>query len=201
MNFIYLHPAEFVNDGGPLLILPRELLNHWDGANTSSDKKLIPKKDKDFPFAGTDYARACAAQNWVAPVEVGKGYGIVMGAEDHIYTARWLRLPDNKGCLVAGCVVGEENSDNLLIEALKESIPEWQRKDNQLSLTEGDLILMHAASPGKTIAEYNEPKKQGIIGIGEGIPFRLSPGNYVVEESFIVLPDGSEYALCRFTGG
>jgi hypothetical protein len=71
MDFISPHSAEFINDGGPLLILPRELLNDWDGCDPPSDKDRFTEGDKAFPFAGTDYARACAAQDWVAPIEIG----------------------------------------------------------------------------------------------------------------------------------
>ncbi len=43
----------FANDGGPLIVLPRDLLGYWKGSEGVSSRD-------DFPF-GPDYARACEA--------------------------------------------------------------------------------------------------------------------------------------------
>ena len=53
----------FANDGGPLIILPRELLEYWEGTDPPSAGRVIETTADDFldEFAGTDYARACAA--------------------------------------------------------------------------------------------------------------------------------------------
>src|SRR4051794_35201939 len=86
--------VRFANDGGPLIILPRELLPSWEGADKPSGRRVITTKADEWlgEFAGTDYARACAAGGWVSTIPVGAGHGIVLGAEDDFQSVRWLRL-------------------------------------------------------------------------------------------------------------
>src|SRR5689334_18390134 len=74
----------FANDGGPLIILSRELLPVWEGSDRPADGRTITTEaDKGLgEFGGTDYARACAAGGWVSTIPVGAGHGIVLGAEE-----------------------------------------------------------------------------------------------------------------------
>src|SRR3954447_25257107 len=85
----------FANDGGPLLVLPVELLPYWEGADEPADGHIIqtPLDDQLGELAGTDYARACASGSVIAMIAVGPGHGIVLGAGGtEAYGVQWLRL-------------------------------------------------------------------------------------------------------------
>src|SRR5687767_149537 len=86
----------FANDGGPLIILPRELLGYWEGSDPPSNGRVIETTADGCleEFAGTDYARACAAGGWISIIPVGPGHGIVLGAEEDFHGVHWLRLPE-----------------------------------------------------------------------------------------------------------
>src|SRR5690348_7654622 len=82
----------FINDGGPLLVLPAELVSSWEGCDPPSPGRIIttPLDDILGDFGGTDYARACAAGGWVATIPVGTGTGVVLGADDQASGVQWL---------------------------------------------------------------------------------------------------------------
>jgi hypothetical protein len=90
----------FANDGGPLIILPRELMRYWYGSDPPPTGTVVTPRDPTFEFAGTDYGRACDAEaaRWFAPIDVGPGTGIVVGVGDEANGVFWIRLPQTPGC-------------------------------------------------------------------------------------------------------
>lgn len=162
----------FLNDGGPLLVLPRELLSHWNGINGTP-------VSHDFPF-GADYARACEAAYPAELIRVGPGVGLALGAQDIIYPAHWLRLPEEPGALLVGWAYGDDESNSSLVKYLRTESPAWSRLPLRMSLIDGGMILFHAGTAGEDVAEA-AGSGEGQAVIGDGIPIRLGAGDYAID--------------------
>src|SRR5258705_4181915 len=141
----------FANDGGPLIAFDARLADQWFGNRSDDQTDPIPP--------GSDYERACSAQGPAAVLKIADGAGVVIGAQEGISTAWWRSVRSGDLCLV-GCVYGDQTSDAHLDEILNhESLAgDWQRLGT-LSLQSGRLLLLHAASEGRTVnvdpvAEY-----------------------------------------------
>jgi hypothetical protein len=50
----------------------------------------------------------------------------------------------------------------------------------RVDLSNGDLVLLHAASAGETVREL-DTFGEGYAVIGDGVPVRLEPGLYAME--------------------
>lgn len=172
MDTVATWSIPYLNDGGPVLALPRELLAHWQGTNG-------PHVGQDFPF-GADYARACEAAYPAELISVGPGTGLVMGAQDHVYPAQWLSLPEMPGIFLVGWSFGDEDSESYLVDHLRTAGPSWARSPRRMTLGDGGLILFHAATDGEGVRELT-PYGEGRAVIGDGIPIRLDPGDYAVD--------------------
>jgi hypothetical protein len=162
----------FANDGGPLIVLPRELLDSWKGTDGR------PVRD-DLPF-GPDYVRACDAPYPAALLKVGPGFGLVIGSQDHVGTAQWLRLPETPGVALIGWSYAREGSESMVVDLLRGDRLAWHRFRRRIELSNGDLVLFHAASAGEEVREL-DTFGEGYAVIGDGIPFRLEPGTYAIE--------------------
>jgi hypothetical protein len=191
----------FVNDGGPLIILPDELLTYWEGSDRPADGRIIQTSIDDAlgeELAGTDYRRAWAAGSIVSVIPVGPGFGVVLGAHQSVCEVRWLRLTDSPGVLVTLPIYAEMNAEPFLIEALRRS-PEidWQIIFPAFRTVSGRLCLLHAINPGSDVVEvHDEP----VACMGFTIPCQIEPGSYVVELRRIVLdtsPGKSLFFVCR----
>jgi len=141
----------FANDGGPLIAFDARLADQWYGNRSDDQTDPIPP--------GSDYERACIARGPADLLKIADGAGVVIGAHEGISTAWWQSLRSGGLCLV-GCVYGDQASDAQLNEILNdESVAgDWQRLGT-LNLQSGRLLLLHAASEGRTVnvdpvAEY-----------------------------------------------
>jgi hypothetical protein len=191
----------FANDGGPLLVLPVELMPYWEGGDEPADGHTIqtPIDDELGQFAGTDYARACAAGGMLAVILIGDGTGIVIGAGDEANGVQWLRLSSQPGILLTIPMWGEESADALLIEELQRSPDDdWNLVFPSFLTASGGLVLMHAANSGQNVHMVTEEPYATVL---DGIPCQIEPGTYAVEEREIVLPTQpgeSRFVVCRF---
>ena len=77
------------SNGGPLLLLPAELLRQWGGTATA------------------DYERACTVQDEIAVLDVGNGVGLVLGDEPH--QTAW--APADDGGLLVRWVYADDEAD------------------------------------------------------------------------------------------
>ncbi len=176
----------FANDGGPLIVLPRELLRYWHGSDGNPEGSPFGD-DVDQP-AGDDYARACDTAYPAALVKVGPGVGLVLGAHEHAYPVQWLKLPEERGIYLVGWHYGGRDSRPRLVDHLRASKPSWRRFRRRVRLTNGDLVLLHAASSGTEVREYNphgEDRGEGFVCIGDAIPIRLDEGRFTMESTAI----------------
>jgi hypothetical protein len=166
----------FANDGGPLIVLPRELLDSWHG----TDGRPVRK---DLPF-GPDYVRACDARYPAALLKVGRGFGVVIGSQDHVSAAQWLRLPETRGIVLVGWSYAEEGSESMVVDLLRGGRLTWHRFRREMELSNGDLVLLHAASAGEEVQELHT-FGEGHAAIGDGVPVRMEPGTYVLESAAV----------------
>ena len=162
----------FANDGGPLIVLPRELLDRWKG----TDGRPVRK---DLPF-GPDYVRACDAPYPAGLLKVGPGFGLVIGSQDHVSAAQWLRLPGARGIVLVGWSYAEEGPRSMVVELLRGGRLTWHRFRRRMELSYGDLVLLHAASAGEEARELHT-FGEGHATIGDGVPVRMEPGTDVLE--------------------
>jgi hypothetical protein len=178
----------FANDGGPLIVLPRELLGDWHGAaDKPDDFSFSDDDDAELTFKD-DYERACDTAYPAALVKVGSGVGLVIGAQEHAYPVQWLKLPEERGIYLVGWHYGRRDSSPRLVEHLRASKPSWRRFRRRVRLISGDLILLHAASSGTEVCEYDPHGKgrgERFVCIGDAIPTRLDKGRYTIESTAI----------------
>jgi hypothetical protein len=82
---------DFDNDGGPLIVLPHELLGHWSGFQSDYERCIDARYPFDF-FA------------------VGPGLGVVVNGPDGVvYTAQWLRYAGQPDVILAAWESGAED--------------------------------------------------------------------------------------------
>src|SRR5262249_44103911 len=99
----------FVNDGGPLLALPHELVGHWPGTRDGYDRAGVARAPFDCFPAGTGLVV------------------IVTSPDTMIYEANWLRLHDQPGITLVGWDTGAEDEREWLLARLARPGVGWRR--------------------------------------------------------------------------
>ena len=186
----------FVNDGGPLLVLPREALPFWEGSEPPSGERVVEAKFRWGYDIATDYDRACDVEEWVAPIDVGPSRGIVLGGEET--NAAWLNPPQAEAFLIVRLIYADDDSEAKipgLYEGQRDE--DWVRMGAILEAEHGDLVLFHAASAGLEVEE-KPGSSDRIIVIGDAIPFPAGSGSYTVDTCEVVLPEEAHYIFHRF---
>jgi immunity protein 21 of polymorphic toxin system len=134
------------SNGGPLLLLPEALLSDWCG---SDDPPLWRQVQSRFRFnpegVATDYDRACDVSGFVGALEVGEGFGLVLG--DEPLPTVWIPAPF--GGYLARRYVGEDSAVSLALSLLNR-IESWQ-VEVIFKIVGEPLILFDAAEPGTDI--------------------------------------------------
>lgn len=164
--------TEYLNDGGPLIVLPRELLAAWSGSEGEPTSQ-------EFPF-GPDYARACQADHPAALLQVGSGFGLVVGAQEHLYPVHWIDLPAQEGVALVGWMYGDDDANFEVAALLEQDGPGWRCLDPRIDLLGGELLLLHAADIGSDLDELETFGELQAM-IADAIPIRLKPGAYKLE--------------------
>jgi hypothetical protein len=162
--------------GGPLLLLPEELLEAWSGIDPPLGGRVIDVRRRwDPDHAATDYDRACEIDTLIANVEVGHGRGIVLAGEPYptgvvrrdggAWLVRWIQAP----------------SAAAIVEFLARHPPDTlQGVPATIDAHPGPLILFDAACPGPEVEE-------------DRIVLDLHPGRY--RASAIQVAADAELAL------
>jgi hypothetical protein len=147
--------AEWIqSNGGPLLLLPAELLRHWGGAATS------------------DYERACAVREEIAELKVGNGVGLVLGVEPH--QTAW--VPRDDGGLLVRWVYAEREAEAwAAVASAREGDVEPSSVASLVGGASGRCILFDSADSGHDLrSAYLELSlAPGLYSVGTGT---LSPG-------------------------
>jgi hypothetical protein len=187
----------FGSDGGPLMVLPSGLLNYWEGIDPPSDGRVIATDADGYldEFAGTDYARACAAEGLVDVIPVGHGTGLVLGAGEQVGLVHWLRLPDLPGVMLVITVECDDYVDPAIIPALR-GVPDerWQLVHPAWEVGSDSLTLMHGADNGRDVAVDDADR---LAGISQAISWRLPTGTYAIEQHRLELANGSKFVVIR----
>ncbi|HEX7376763.1 MAG TPA: Imm21 family immunity protein [Pirellulales bacterium] len=163
--------TKFVNDGGPLIVLPRELLRYWHGTGEMHNH--------DCSSVASDYRRACEAAHPAELLEVGPGVGLAIGAQEHVEIASWATLPETHGVYLVAWHYCDAEAHVELAELLRTDVLPWQRLPRTMEVSDGDVVLLHAASAGDEVREPSSA--EGIAFIGDGVVSRLARGQYAVD--------------------
>ena len=156
------------SNGGPLLLVPERYLRDWLGADGPTS-------------GGTDYERACAADDYAAPIEVGRGQGIVLG--DEPLPTSW-RAGDRGGLLVRWIAAPSEDAITSALATLPEGLPWESVVDVYIEEDYGPLVLFDAAVPGAELP-------------AEHLRFTLPAGRYAFELSAYHPSDDTALLLHR----
>ena len=133
------------SEGGPLLLLAAPLLAHWEGVAPPTAGRAVTATFRALgPGApATDYDRACDVSDELGLVEVGPGYGLVLGDEPAATT--WWPLPAG-GVLVRW---HQAESEAAVLAALRAALPDGLGSPtHRFSVTAAPLLLFDAALPG-----------------------------------------------------
>jgi hypothetical protein len=196
-----LFSIRYANDACPLVILPEELLEYWEGSGPLGDPGVIPD------FAGTDYERATAAHYLVDVLPVGPGQGLVLGAQTDVCNLRWMLLPNEPGPFVLIPMDCEEEAE-LHVPGVLAATPdlEWKPVSDSFSITSDRLAMFTSVSPGQELITCHPYYKPGLddsqfVATLDCIYCPVQPGRYTVEYAELPLDaTGPEpgIVVCRF---
>lgn len=188
---------EFLNDGGPMMVLSRHLLDSWRGS---------PPDDA----MGGDYGRAVSAPDGVAAIPVGTGAGVVFGNSPDVDAAQWLR--DGDTWIAVGWSASDDGADEELSRRLVEGrVTGWKPVAPRYRAESG-LVLFHPACaaedfaagsalelPGATLLTSDPtPERPKVIGIGCAVVAPAADGTYAVEWTEDAVEDLYDCVLVRF---
>jgi Immunity protein 21 len=131
------------SNGGPLLMLERDLLLYWGGISNiggiaNPHRNIIP-----FDDAPCDYNRACEIRGWIGPLQVGNRAGVVFWGDDLGFGL--VRESDTVFFAVRPFVDIDNLEDH--IEIVKEN-PESFKKELEIVISPGKFIVFDSACPG-----------------------------------------------------
>lgn len=146
--------------GGPLLLLPRDLLADWYGFDD-----LSPHHAPASPVDVSDYDRACRiAREYLARIDVGAGGGIVLG--DEPLDTTYVEQPGGTAVIVRWVFA---NARAEAEDELSRLPPPPEAQGNVDIVTGPDgLVLFDAACSGSDILNDNCPY----------LTIALAPGTY-----------------------
>jgi hypothetical protein len=127
------------SNGGPLLMLERELLPHWGGIDNVGG--VMPQRVDRKPL--TDYERACNIRGWISPLKVLVGSGVVFwGDELGLGLER-----ENYSAFFAVRIYYEIDDLEEHIKFAKEN-PNCFKKEFDILISSSNAIVFDSAAPG-----------------------------------------------------
>jgi hypothetical protein len=153
------------SEGGPLLLLPADLLPLWEGVAPPAAERVIVATFRALgpEASATDYERACDVADALGLLDIGPGQGLVLGDEP-AQTAWW---PLAAGGLLVRWHYA--TSEAAVLAALRETPPTvFGPPACVLTVGPTPLILFDAALPGSEALR------------GEHLRLALPPGAYTV---------------------
>jgi hypothetical protein len=151
--------------GGPLLMLERELLPYWGG--TDNIGGIRPERtDAEFR---TDYQRACNVRDFIAPLKVHAGSGIVFSGGDP-----GLGLERQSGSLFFAVRIYYE-IDNLEDHiGFAKGNPDCFKHDFDILLSSGKVIVFDSVFTGVQVRDNHGEVRRNYLEID------IEPGLYEV---------------------
>jgi len=133
------------SQGGPLIVLEESLLPFWEGADPPSSRRAVRAESRvSGRDSATDYDRACDVRRAMGLIEVGPGFGLVIGGEPLPTT--W--LANDEGGMLVRWRYGAEDS---VLQRMSE-VTRAEFDEHALHHTVGGaVVLFDAAFPGHEI--------------------------------------------------
>jgi hypothetical protein len=154
-------PNIIASNGGPLLMLERNLLPYWGGIDNIGG--VTNQHRHGVPFEGnSDYDRACKIRDWAAPLQVDDRAGIVFWG-DHLGFGLVRESATAFFAVRPYCNV-ENLDDHINLVVKDEGV---FRKDFEILISDNSAIVFDSASPGLEI-------------IGDCLGIAILPGLYEV---------------------
>jgi hypothetical protein len=175
-----------INDGGPLLAVDFALAAGWRGGFDDSEHSIPPD---------SDYTRACAAAYPAGRVDIGKSWGVIIGARENVAIAGWRRNFSSGLCYLIGAVFGDEETDQQLAEFLQAGTDSTWNELGVMGIDSGRLMLLHAACPGALALV--DPEKNPVC-IGDGLTMPVKPGEYAISSAEVKIEDAGLYCVVRW---
>ena len=149
----YEHHFWCTSGGGPLIVLPAEVAEHWRGT-WPPPGAAVPEAwswgDPGGPVC--DYDRACAVRGCLGMVAVGPGFGLVLGDEPLATTF----LPTPEGGVFARWSGADEGTDpRHLLDS--PPAPRWKATRHRLEVGPGGIIVIDSAYPGDRTPGWRPP--------------------------------------------
>lgn len=183
--------------GGMLLVLAYDDLGDWNVVGEAYE----------------DLATEVEEQFLLHPV--GRGHGLVLGEDDGLNEAHWLRLAGQTGVTLVAWSAwadpaqpnvtedlkqlarrwnrGEDPRQRWLEERLSRNDLKWQRLEPPQHIASGVLLLAYAEG---RLTRSRLARPRAVAEVGQVVPVGLAPGHYHIETSVInELPDGEHLVL------
>lgn len=165
--------------GGPLLLVPRDLIGFWEGARDVAPFREVAA-DSRWKDGGraTDYDRACDVGDLLGIIDVGPGYAVVLG--DEPLPTTWMPAEDGGGMLVRWVAADDDESAlALALQGMAEA--EWE-SGPVFHVSEESLVLFDSA-----IAGDEQPRDE--------LEVTVRPGRYQFHTARVQRDDGEAEVL------
>ena len=200
----------FANDGGPLLLAPREPRPQWDGVAPPIGGRVVDAASRTVSPVATDYDRACDVEEGAALLPAGDGWVVVLTASAE---GVWHPAPPAGVVAIAiGIQDWAEQTTPDNVAALYNGVASraWTVLGEAVTIGEGGVALLHAGGVrGQDTehahdAEYERNSgERGLVFIGDAIVYPVQPGTYRLEAYEHLVPStpttlGEHVVLVRF---
>lgn len=195
----------FVNDGGPLIVLPHEIAHYWEGGDPPRDGRIVQAVFRWNGDVATDYDRACDVEELAQIIDVGPGWGLVLG--DEVPHVMWMEPPGKDDFFIVNGLYANDDSDEE-VQEVYQGIAEngWKKVGSGLPVEDGRLILMHAASSltDTDLKLYSvqdsalQTSSSDFVIIGCALVYAAKPGRYEIDVCEVEIEDEAHYIFLRF---
>jgi hypothetical protein len=165
-----------MSGGGPLIVLPAELLRYWGG--------IDPKADDST----SDYDRACGVGGYLGVLNVGTGSGLVLGDEP-MQTAF---LPSADGGTLIRWVYAE-NGKKVREAVCFAPVSIWSTTQHRFTVRGARMLVFDAAYPGD-----DHPRFQG-QDVSPLLDLPIDSGEYRIETADYRPDEGTWLILHRLS--
>lgn len=170
------HHLEWIDsNGGPLILLSRELLTAWSGSDPRE-----PGDDEVQSLQETDYDRAGAVSGYIGLLAVDEGKGVIFWGEP--MSTAWVPLTSTAGIFVQWSY-GEEQTDVIgHVHRFEER--RWESSGLTFVVGRQPLYLFDASWPGREVPEH--------------LTITLDEGTYAIDTGIIRPDSKTELVVHRF---
>ena len=149
-------PKWIMSEGGPLIAVERELQAFWGG---------ICRLTVATPGAASDYDRPPEALNYIQPIDLEYGKGLIFG-EGPVDTTFW-QEPDRQLHIVRTIFCDPDFEVNKMMLSLDQALFENPVEQIDFTFFSGNIVIFDSADDGS----YHDVKK---------IEANISPGEYKI---------------------